>query len=181
MPNGGGTKSRVRATLVGAFALGRELSSGRRLPADGEVYDIDSIPSAEVGQVPKLRFRVVSAAFEGLSSSERSSLVYDILLDSAKRGPLHGAHIQPTGRSEGEFNVVPPAMTLGVSQMVVIDARSHHEASEGEFQPETHQASIETPTSPLAHYVLAEGVLNRQEDATSTTGRTPGRAPLPLD
>lgn len=149
MPNGGGTEDRVRATLVGAFVLNHELSSGKRLPPGGRVYDIDPVSSGGSGQVPKLGFRVVSAAFNGLSSSERTSLVHEALLEGALNGPLHGASIQPTGRSDGTFDVFPPATTLGVHHAVEIDARTHDEVGEGEPpQPGGGQVPFESPIAP---------------------------------
>lgn len=149
MPNGGGTEDRVRATLVGAFVLNHELNSGKRLPPGGRVYDIDPVSSGGSGQVPKLGFRVVSAAFNGLSSSERTSLVHEALLEGALNGPLHGASIQPTGGADGTFDVFPPATTLGVHHAVEIDARTHDEVGEGEPpQPGGGQVPSESPIAP---------------------------------
>lgn len=137
MPNGGDTQSRVRATLNGAFALRHELSGGKRLPAGGEVHDIDSTLSGSDSEVLEIAFRVVSAAFEGLTVSERFSLVHEALLTGALNGPLHGAYVQPTGRSEGEFDVIPPSGTLGVHHKVLIEARTHSEMGKRESPPQT--------------------------------------------
>ena len=153
MPNGGDTKGRVRATLNGAFALRHELSGGKRLPTDGKVFDIDFPSSGSDGQVPRIAFRVVSTAFEGLTGSERFSLVYEALLAGASNGPLHGACVQPTGRSEGEFDVSPPSGTLGVHHRVLIEARTHSETDEVETPPQTrphtHQIPIKEPAGTL--------------------------------
>lgn len=153
MPNGGDTQSRVRATLNGAFALRHELSGGKRLPAGGEVHDVDSTLSGSDSEVPEIAFRVVSAAFEGLTVSERFSLVHEALLTGALNGPLHGAYVQPTGRSEGEFDVIPPSGTLGVHHKVLIEARTHSEMGKGESPPQTqlhtHQVQIERPAGAL--------------------------------
>ena len=135
LPNGGGTEGRVRATLYGAFALGHELSGGKRLPAGGEVFDIHPPLNGSDSQVPRIAFRVVSTAFEGLVGSERFSLVHEALLAGASNGPLHGAYVQPTGRSEGEFDVIPPSGTLGVHHKVLIEARTHSEIGQSEPSP----------------------------------------------
>ena len=153
MLNGGDTEGGVRATLIGAFALRHELSGGKRLPADGKVFDIDFPSNGSDGQVPRVAFRVVSTAFEGLTASERFSLVYEALLAGTSNGPLHGAYVQPTGRSEGEFDVGPPSGTLGVHHRVLIEARTHSEMGEVEpprqKRPHTHQIPIKEPAGAL--------------------------------
>ena len=86
MPNGGGTEYRVAATLTEAFVSSCELSSGRCLPRGGKVHLVasDTVHLGASGTTQyRLRFRVVSAAFEGLEDSERTSLLYEVLLDGA--------------------------------------------------------------------------------------------------
>lgn len=180
MPNGGGTEDRVRAALVGAFVLNHELSSGKRFPPGGRVYDTDPVSSGGVGQVPQLRFRVVSAAFDGLSSSERASLVHEALLDGALNGPLHGASIQPTGRSDGTFDVFPPATTLGVHHAVEIDARTHDEVGEGEPpQPDGRQVPPESPIAPAPANRRKVEPTDRRRLSSRHPGATRRREDLP--
>ena len=167
MPNGGDTESRVRATLYGAFALRHELSGGKRLPAGGEVHDIDSNLSGSDSEVPEIAFRVVSAAFEGLTVSERFSLVHEALLTGALNGPLYGVYVRATDLSEGEFDVIPPSGTLGVHHKVLIEARTYSEMGEAErsplTRPHTHQVPIEGPT----------GTLRAKERGNEPTDRSP--------
>lgn len=174
MPNGGGTEGRVRATLYGAFALGHELSGGKRLPAGGEVFDIHLPLNGSDDQVPRIAFRVVSTAFEGLVGSERFSLVHEALLAGASNGPLHGAYVQPTGRSEGEFDVIPPSGTLGVHHKVLIEARTHSEIGQSEpsprARPRTRQVPIEGQAGPLC---AKERRSEPTDRTTPETGATP--------
>lgn len=163
MPNGGGTESRVRATLYGAFALGHELSGGKRLPAGGEVFDIHLPLNGSDDQVPRIAFRVVSTAFEGLVGSERFSLVHEALLAGASNGPLHGAYVQPTGRSEGEFDVIPPSGTLGVHHKVLIEARTHSEIGQSEPSRELgHARAKYRSRGRQDHCVQKNGEVNQQ-------------------
>lgn len=119
MPNGGGTRDRVAATLR----------------VFGPVCDTSSSLAGSV-QDP-LTFRVVSAAFDGLSDSARAALVLEALVASAwspihggQRGPrkagvhlhLFGARIEPTGRADGEFYVD--------HEVIVVDARAPNEMGE---------------------------------------------------
>lgn len=142
MPNGGGTEDRVGATLNGAFALNQVLSSGKRLPAGGKVDFLGLRGADGPHRDARLVFRVVSAAFDGLSNSERTSLVNEALLDGARTTrqsalygrPLLGACIRPTGRAEGEFVIN--------QEVVVIDAKTHGEI--GEEAPFDHHTSSQT-------------------------------------
>lgn len=134
MPNGGGTTDRIGATLGEAFVLNYELSSGKRLPAGGRVDFVgrrNLVPSETYPATVEIRFRVVSAAFEGLSGRERASLIHEVLLDGAATSSnrrsginphLFGARCRPTGRAEGEFDFV--------NKIAVIDARTHSEVGE---------------------------------------------------
>lgn len=86
MPNGGGYEDRIAAVLNGAFANSRKLSDGRRLPSGGEVRLVarDTTPHSGGGYtLDRLKYRVVSAAFEHLTDSERTSLLHEVLLDGA--------------------------------------------------------------------------------------------------
>lgn len=154
MPNGGGTMDRIGATLGEAFVSNYALSSGKCLPAGGRVDFLgtrDLVPSETYSPSVEIRFRVVSAAFEGLSDKERATLIHEVLLDGAATSSnrrsginphLFGAQCQPTGRAEGEFDVG--------HEVVVIDAKTHSEVGEELPRlPPTREVRSGGPIGPL--------------------------------
>ena len=192
MPNGGGTEDRVRATLVGAFALNRVLSSGKRLPAGGKVDFLGLRGADGPHRDARLVFRVVSAAFDGLSNSERTSLVHEALLDGARTTPqsasygrpLLSACIRPTGRAEGEFAIN--------QEVAVIDAKTHGEIGEqAPFRPPHFHQTVEArPTRavrpnhrPTDKHRLSPRRHRGLQKPRSTLGRLSGdrRRWLPTD
>lgn len=178
MPNGGGAKDRIGAILGEAFVTRRKLSSGARLPLGGRV---DFVGERNLAAVPdrtrppdvEIRFRVVSAAFDGLSSSERTSLVREVLADGANPRSELNPHlgrgsIRLTGRAEGEFD-------FGY-EVVVIEARTHSEAGEVEPRPKHALGASENLLWPC---VLAGRKTRRQTAATSPIAHDASRRTMP--
>ena len=183
MPNGGGTKDRIGAILWEAFVMRRKLSSGARLPLGGRVdfvgeRDLAAVPDRTRPPDVEVRFRVVSAAFDGLSSSERTSLVREVLADGANSRSELNPHlgrgsIRLTGRAEGEFD-------FGY-EVVVIEARTHSEAGEVEPRPKHALGASENPAVALrATSRKEEAAADGRHLTDSARRQPPNHAPSQL-
>ena len=76
--------------------------------------------STPVGE--KIKFRVVSADFEGISDSDRTQRIHEVLLDDRLISLLR-ARILPTGQVENEFDVYHPSG----HDIVVIEVKAYSE------------------------------------------------------
>ena len=182
MPNGGGTEDRIGAILGEAFVTRRKLSSGKRLPPGGRVdfvgeRDLAADPDRTRPPNVELRFRVVSAAFDGLSRSERTSLIRDVLADAANPRSELNPHlgrvsIRLTGRAEGEFD-------FGY-EVVVIEARTHSEAGEVEPRPKHALGTSENPAVALRPSRREDAATDGHHLTDSAQRQPPNHAPSQL-
>ena len=182
MPNGGGTKDRIGAILGEAFVTRRKLSSGVRLPLGGRVdfvgeRDLAAVPDRTRPPDVEIGFRVVSAAFNGLSSSERTSLIRDVLADGANPRSELNPHldrvsIRLTGRAEGEFD-------FGY-EVVVIEARTHSEAGEVEPRPKHALGASENPAVALRPSRREDAATDGHHLTDSAQRQPPNHAPSQL-